>query len=161
MHLENIMFLKKKLKGFISMKNGEYILVKAPPNFPGKKYRNKYCYEHHLNYWLKYNILPKDDEIIHHKDGNKHNNNPDNLELLKRSKHSSNHSSKRGITMVTMLCPVCGKQFTRRKKNTHLSKTKVKYTCCSRNCSAKLSSNPPQAHSETIILKEFKIYQNN
>ena len=33
------------------MKNGKYILVKAPANYLGKKYRNKYVYEHILNYW--------------------------------------------------------------------------------------------------------------
>ena len=29
------------------MKSGNYILIKAPDNYPGKKYRGKYCYEHH------------------------------------------------------------------------------------------------------------------
>lgn len=30
------------------MKNGDYILVIAPDWYRGKRYRGKYCYEHHL-----------------------------------------------------------------------------------------------------------------
>ena len=40
------------------MKNGDYNLAIAPPDFPGKKYRGKYCSEHVLNYWLANGIVP-------------------------------------------------------------------------------------------------------
>lgn len=33
-------------------------------------------------------------EVVHHKDGNKKNNNPDNLELTTQSKHCAGHSRK-------------------------------------------------------------------
>ena len=33
------------------MINGDYILVVAPDDYPGVRYREKYCYEHYLVYW--------------------------------------------------------------------------------------------------------------
>ena len=36
----------------------------------------------------------KKGEIIHHKDENKHNNSPENLEIINQSKHASIHFKK-------------------------------------------------------------------
>ncbi len=33
--------------------------------------------------------------IVHHKDGNKQNNNPDNLQVMSRSAHAKLHAKKR------------------------------------------------------------------
>lgn len=115
------------------MINGDYIMVVAPENYPGKKYRNKYCYEHVLNYWLHYNVLPNKNEVIHHKDGNKHNNDISNLELLTNNKHVSKHVSERLKTFGKFICPVCGKEFVKEKRKSHLSKNGVA-TYCSRSC---------------------------
>lgn len=77
------------------MKNGPYELVLAPDNYPGKRYRGKYCYEHHLVYWRTHCILPGPGEVVHHKDENKRNNDPANLELKAMSEHSAEHSRER------------------------------------------------------------------
>jgi len=34
----------------------------------------------------------RSDEVVHHKDGNKHNNDPKNLEIMSRSEHSRHHA---------------------------------------------------------------------
>lgn len=115
------------------MINGEYLLVIAPNDYPGKKYRGKYCYEHHLVYWKVYNIIPKDDEIIHHKDENKHHNVPENLELMKRKEHTIMHNTERLTSLVLLLCPGCQKFFIKEKRNTFIQKGGT-YTCCSRRC---------------------------
>ena len=137
------------------MINGDYILVVAPENYPYKKYRDRYCYEHILNYWLEYGEIPEGNQI-HHKDGNKHNNNPDNLESLSAYDHKYIHS-KKGVTMVILKCPSCGKVFEKRKGHTHLTKSKKSvYTACSRKCSGYFSWKSEEEKrfgiSENVIL---------
>lgn len=77
-------------------------------------------------------FLPKDDEIIHHKDGNKHNNNIENLVLMTNKDHVAMHDRikpKRLKNLVKLLCPGCQKVFIRRKYNTFLCNG-TKFTCC-------------------------------
>lgn len=115
------------------MINGDYILVVAPSNYPGMKYRGKYCYEHYLVYWQAFGVVPKDDEIIHHKDEDKHHNVPENLELMKRKNHSVLHNKKRLSSLVLLKCPGCQKLFIKERRNTFLVKGGT-YSCCSRKC---------------------------
>lgn len=135
------------------MKNGDYNLVIPSEDYPGKLYRNKYCSEHVFVYWKTYGIIPKEDEIIHHKDGNKQNNNPDNLELMKNKDHINLHH-KIGRQLVELQCPMCGKIFVKEKNKTHLVKTNNQHTFCSRSCSAKFSNGVKLEYSN-IILREF------
>lgn len=41
------------------------------------------------------NLLP--DECVHHKDGNRSNNSPDNLELMTRAEHARHHASENHV----------------------------------------------------------------
>ena len=76
------------------MKNGDYILVIAPENFPGKKYRGRYAYEHTVVYWQNHNKIPNSTQVIHHKNHNKHDNRIENLELITIKEHNKSHSEK-------------------------------------------------------------------
>jgi hypothetical protein len=116
------------------MKNGPYELVIVPPGYPGKRYRGRYCYEHHLVWWQNTNTLPGVDEQIHHRDGNKRHNDFTNLEVKKATVHSSYHGRKRGRLMVELCCPTCERIFERPKRNTHLQKRGGKLTFCSHKC---------------------------
>jgi len=120
------------------MKNGDYILIIAPSDYPGKLYRNRYCLEHHYVYWKYYGILTNDDEIIHHLNGDKFDNSIENLQLLKRSKHSSEHIILKKRKCVLLKCPYCEKIFVRFYNQTHLGRTqigkKAKSTFCCRQC---------------------------
>lgn len=143
------------------MINGDYIMVVAPSNYPGIKYRGKYCYEHYLVYWQAYGIIPKDDEIIHHKDEDKHHNVPENLELMKRKDHTILHGKKRLNSLVLLLCPGCQKLFVREKRNTFLQKGGT-YTCCCKKCigvTTGLKKNNITEFNKRIannIVQEFK-----
>lgn len=142
------------------MKNGDYELVVAPKEYSDKVYRNKYCYKHYLAYWKEYGIIPKNDEIIHHKDGNKHNNSIENLELMNRIEHIKLHNSKRTRKMVLLKCPICEKEFVKEKRNTHLQKGGTA-TYCSKKCtykSNKLRSEKNESFLNLInenVIKEF------
>lgn len=118
------------------MKNGKYELVVAPENYPGKKYRGRYCYEHHLVWWQHTGELPADDEVIHHINGDKRDNTFSNLARLTTVKHNLEHAN--GRLMCKIQCPSCGKIFYRERKNTHLIKN-TKLDFCSRGCIGKFN----------------------
>lgn len=98
-----------------SMKNGEYELVRAPVEYPGKLYRGKYVYEHHLVWWKNTYELLLPGEVIHHKDHNKRNNAFTNLEKTNNKTHSKLHSE--GRSAVLLDCAFCGEPFIREKRN--------------------------------------------
>jgi hypothetical protein len=77
------------------VKNGPYELVIAPLDYPGKKYRDRYCYEHTLVYWKQTGLIPTEGFVIHHKNGNKRDNRFKNLEMISISKHNSEHGKDR------------------------------------------------------------------
>lgn len=61
----------------------------------GKTYTKMYGrHEHRVVMEQKLGRTLSSDEIVHHIDGNKKNNYPDNLELTDRSKHAKHHSTK-------------------------------------------------------------------
>jgi hypothetical protein len=94
------------------MKNGPYELVIAPPDYPGKRYRGRYCYEHHLVWWRHTEEVPGPGELIHHKDEHKRNNRYRNLEKLTRKEHDKHHSDKRHeAALISVPCSRCRKEF--------------------------------------------------
>lgn len=122
------------------MRNGDYELVIAPEDYQGKRYRGKYCYAHILAYWEYYHDLPKDGEIIHHKNGDKRDNRPENLEKVSVLEHISMHTRNHLRKIAIIKCPVCGKCFITTTRKTHLVRREHNATCCSRECSYKLHS---------------------
>lgn len=91
------------------MKNGPYTLVVAPQEFPGKKYRGRYCYEHRLVFWKTNGYLP---ETVHHENTDKRDNEPLNLEGMDRPTHTRLHA--RPMIFKTYTCDHCGVKFERR-----------------------------------------------
>ena len=138
------------------MNNGDYVLVKAPDDFPGTLYRNKYCYEHHLVFWQNFGRVPSKQEIIHHIDGNKHNNDISNLEILLRGEHTKRHN--KGRTIVELECPACHQIFSREKRNTFLKKH-TQYTCCSRKCIGYFSNLPKDVQQNLLPQKVIGEYR--
>lgn len=115
------------------MKNGPYILVVAPENYPGRRYRGRYCYEHTLVWWLHTKNLPLPDEIVHHKDGNKTNNCFDNLECIRKAEHNARHA--KGETLITLNCFRCNKIFVRPARHIKVKMKQGQSNFhCSRSC---------------------------
>lgn len=92
------------------MKNGPYELVIAPEAYPGRRYRGRYVYEHHLVWWRNTGMLVPDGGVVHHVNGMKRDNRFENLELQTRSHHSAEHGVERG-TGEFVPCHWCGKDF--------------------------------------------------
>ena len=116
------------------MKNGPYELVVAPDDYPGKRYRGRYCYEHHLVWWREHGSLPASDECLHHVNENRRDNRLSNLRLKLKKKHSSEHTSRRGRRVAQLCCPTCGVELVRATRLTHLARSKGKLTFCSSRC---------------------------
>lgn len=84
------------------MRSGNYDIELAPPGWPGKPYRVKYAYSHYVAYWKAHGVVPSPTEMIHHKDENKRNNDPDNLVLMLRVEHARMHALERAARQALL-----------------------------------------------------------
>lgn len=86
------------------------------------QYEHRYVVEKHLGVKLTF------DQNIHHKDGNKLNNNIENLEVISRADHiSQKHPCKKNPEIFTE-CRMCNRTFSAKK---YRKKIQV---FCSKNC---------------------------
>lgn len=115
------------------MINGDYELVKAPEDYPGKKYRNRYVYEHILVWWQNTGYVPPSGYVVHHINGNKRDNRFKNLEIKSVAAHTSEHSKP--ITWIILTCATCRNSFLK-KHSEYKSKIKSGQNLffCSRSC---------------------------
>ncbi len=98
------------------MKNGPYILIIAPADFPGKRYRERYCYEHVYVWWKANGTLPDSRlSVVHHKNGNKTDNRLENLELVTRAAHTRGHIAP--AKLVIAVCAWCKTEFTLKQRD--------------------------------------------
>lgn len=116
------------------MRNGSYELVVPPEGYPGKRYRGRYAYEHHVVWWNHNREIPAKGEVIHHRNANPRDNRIENLEKLSAHDHLSQHSSQ-PWTYVFQECSRCGTTF--RLKGCQY-RTRLKFNggkfFCSRSC---------------------------
>ena len=83
---------KKVYKPFIVVNGYKYIYK---PNHPNAINGGRYVAEHRLVLEDKIGRFLTNDEVAHHKNGDKQDNRPENLELMTFSKHSSHHAKER------------------------------------------------------------------
>jgi hypothetical protein len=74
------------------------------------------------------------DETVDHINNNKTDDRIENFQIL--SVRENIRKSAKGETMVTLICPVCSKEFVQPRRQTHIIKG-GNYTCCSRSCAGK------------------------
>lgn len=120
------------------MKNGKYELIIAPKKYPGKKYRNKYAYEHIVRFWKANGFVPGQGMEIHHINGDHRDNRIKNLQLMTSQEHRNLHSEMRKIPDIEYKCDSCEKPHSMRP---NLYRYKVKkgqlFFFCSQKCQAK------------------------
>ncbi len=122
-----------KVKKLVS--KGDYIYAVVPEHPKATKI-GKYVLFHRI---IMENYLKRmldDDEIVHHLNGNRHDNRLSNLELLRNADHVRIHQLQKGQAYVLLKCPECGKLFEIPRKASYLVKPN-KYKCnfCSLHCS--------------------------
>ena len=133
-------YILNSKKDFI-LKNGR-ICITAPKDYKGKLYDNRYVlrYRYVMEQYL--GRLLKENEVVHHKDGNKTNDTIENLEIMLRKNHTSVHA-KTGRTFIVLYCSYCKIKFKVEKKKVNYKKNKgQKFFFCSRSCSGKFFSEP-------------------
>ena len=139
------------------MSNGDYNLVHAPDDWPGKKYRGRYCLEHHYVYWRYTGIVPLKGQCIHHRNGDTKDNRFNNLVLTTQEAHGRHHGF-RPVKMVVLVCPNCGKVFTRKRRNTHLmSWRQSKRTFCSHRCVGLFGRQKHQQPPKDMVLFQYTV----
>lgn len=76
------------------------------------------------------------DEHVHHRDENKTNNDPENLEVLSKADHCREHFGT-GRTFVERDCSCCGTRFDVELKRSNEAKKRGRELFCSRSCASR------------------------
>ena len=88
------------------MKNGPYTLIVPPDDYPGKRYRGRYAYEHRVVFWQVHGRLPQRGHVVHHKDEKKRSNDPNNLEEKTVQQHNADHNIVESVPVKCGLCSI-------------------------------------------------------
>ena len=143
------------------VRSGDYSCVTTDPPHPNPS-MGRYSLEHRIVMENKLQRLLEPNEVVHHKNGNKLDNEISNLQLMTQNEHGKHHALERsnGILYLLLKCPNCGKKFEKEKRNTHLIKG-GNYTACSRKCSGFLGNmirleQLTYDHIAKNIIKEFR-----
>lgn len=141
----------------------QYAIVRDHPH----RTKNDYVLLHRIILENKLGRLLNKNEIAHHKDENKKNNNPDNLEPIEsHSKHAILHGKSRLKNLVELCCPQCKTIFIKARNQSFLCKPqKYPVNFCSERCRGlfcqKLSinkclTNEQELSIKNCLIKEFK-----
>lgn len=114
-----------KIEKVVSKGEYDYAVV---PNHP-KATKNNYVLLHRIILENYLDRLLEDDEIPHHIDEDKKNNNIENLELCLINVHAKYHMENRGRVFCLINCAWCGEIFEREKRQLFKNKNGIYYCC--------------------------------
>ena len=110
------------------IKKGDYLYALVPDHPNATK--NGYVLMHRVVVENYLNRLLSADEIVHHKDGNKHNNDISNLEVMSAVDHARYHGAQKHRDYVQVRCEYCGKVFLRERRLIRYKKIFCSKLCC-------------------------------
>ena len=116
-------------------RGGGYQYCRTEPRHPRANAKGLYPL-HRVLAENKIGRLLEKHEIVHHKDEDKDNNDPSNLEVMTRAEHSRLHMEN---TPIEHECAVCGTEF---KLSTSVSRQRLRRSkygklFCSKSCGTK------------------------
>lgn len=141
------------------MKNGPYELVITPKGYPGKKYRDRYAYEHTVVWWIHNGKIPSNDQEIHHINGNHRDNRIENLTLLSSVHHKKIHCEQKTKTaMASAVCGHCRRIFNLLKSRlkTRQKNSKSGSVFCSRRCQHKSLVGGTRVGSRELAVNQLR-----
>lgn len=115
------------------------------PNHPCADKRGR-VREHRFIWHSHYGSIP-DGYVVHHKDGDKANNELANLELLSELEHKQHHApgrlpsiprNKGQRSLLGRVCGVCGSLFVRKRGEVWKAERRGNTICCSKSCTLSL-----------------------
>lgn len=119
-------------KEWKTIKKGDYLYAKIPQH--PKANKNGYVLEHRIVMENRIGRLLLENEEVHHIDENRHNNNPENLEIMIRGEHQRFHKTiYPNGHFVKLICDNCGTEF-ERDYNQRKEVKGSKKVFCSRKC---------------------------
>ncbi len=129
---------------------------------------NGYVLEHRIIMENYLERLLDEEEVVHHCNGNRKDNDIENLELYINSEHVKLHSLMKGRLYVELECPNCYKHFHKPKNQSFIQKG-CEYSCCSLKCRGQFSRSI-QLHGRTYkvekaisgnLVREYRKYHDN
>ena len=120
-------------------RGGGYKYCRTEPAHPRQNANGLYPL-HRVLMENKIGRLLEHGEVVHHSDGDKENNTPENLEIMTVRNHARHHARKNIVARVTVKC-VCGKEFKRRPRNHawHAQHNRSGKVFCSLSCAGKFA----------------------
>lgn len=125
--------------------------------------KNGYVLEHRIVMENAIGRLLRPNELVHHHNENKKDNNRSNLRIKTKGQHEREHGLAKGQAWVRMRCPGCLTIFERVRRLSHLSKGGL-YSCCSLSCCGKVwrlrQANDPRIEDRIMdnVIKEYRRY---
>lgn len=121
-------------------RGGGYHYCRTDPPHPKRNLKGLYPL-HRVVMENSLGRLLLDGEDVHHKDGDKNNNNIENLEVMTKSAHAAHHRLLNSPPPIKIECK-CGNIFHVKPHEYRLrmSRNKSKEIFCSRSCGSKFTS---------------------
>lgn len=149
-----------------TVKKGAYLYAVVPEH--PKSIRCGYVLMHRVVMENHLGRILGDDEVVHHKDENKHNNEISNLEVQTNSAHASAHGRTKGRLRVELKCPACKRLFERWKNVAFGAQGKI-FVACSPRCRGLFSrkmqlfgrTNEVEVAISENLVREYRYFRDN
>lgn len=131
---------------YINSDGREFVQIKENDNIRSTSLA-RYLYEKY------YDVRLNQDQVVHHIDGDFHNNNINNLKLMNRKTHHGFHSKLNTKSDIELKCVWCGKTFFIKGSSMRNRNRRCAGPFCSRSCSGKYGA---ELRNKKINKEEYK-----